>query len=200
MRNGALASEGAEGVNMRKMILEGVIVIAGALAVLMASAPSAMAQGPAGSGAAEAAQNESRGAVALNPMKWMKRDSKDAETPEWRSAAEKKLTPTLQSAGLLAADVTATNACEPFVTLEGCLATLHASHSLSVNFYCMRAVTTGVNTTADVSGCKAVDGDKALTLEKTIKVLKPGANAKQAAKDADQQAKDDLGGVSADAH
>ena len=171
-------------------IVAGAIVLAGALTMLTEGARRAAAQGPAGTGAAEAAQKDSRGVQTLNPMNWMKKTSN--ETPEWRSAAEKKLTPTLQSGGLLATDVTATSACEPFVALEGCLEALHASHSLGVNFYCVRAVTTGVNTTADLSGCKAVDGDKALTLEKTIKVLKPGANAKQTVKDAEQRARDDL--------
>ena len=41
-----------------------------------------------------------------------------------------------------------------------------------------------------MSGCKL--GEKAQSLNKAIRELKPDANSKQAAKDAEQQAKDDL--------
>jgi hypothetical protein len=49
-----------------------------------------------------------------------------------------------------------------------------------------------VHTNADLSGCKVADGDKALSLNKAIHQLKPDANAKEATKNAEQQAKDDL--------
>jgi hypothetical protein len=41
-----------------------------------------------------------------------------------------------------------------------------------------------------------MDSDRAYPLQKTIQILKPDANAKQAAKDAELQAKNDLSGVS----
>jgi acid phosphatase family membrane protein YuiD len=81
------------------------------------------------------------------------------------------------------------------VALDGCLAALHASHNLGLDFNCLRANVTGVLTSADMSGCKVAAGDKAQSLNKTIHELKPDANAKQAAKDAEQQAKDDLRGI-----
>jgi hypothetical protein len=52
-----------------------------------------------------------------------------------------------------------------------------------------------VHTSADVSGCKVADGEKAQGLNKAIHQLKPDANAKQATKEAEQQAKDDLKGI-----
>jgi hypothetical protein len=126
----------------------------------------------------------------------VKKDSKDsAEAPGSRSDAEKKLTPGLQSQKVLAADATATDACAPFTELNGCLAALHASHNLGMDFYCLRADMTGVHTTADVSACTVADGGKAQGLYKAIHQLKPDANAKQATKDAEQQAKDDLKGI-----
>ena len=180
---------------MRNSLGRSAIVVCGMAVGLLASPPRAAAQGPAGAGAAEAQQNSSKGVAQLNPMRWMKKDSPSTMTLEERASAEQKLTPTLQSQGLLAAKMSATEACEPFVEFEACLAALHASHSLEVNFLCVRAVETGVNTTADVSSCKIVDGDKAYSLQKTIHLLKPDANAKQAAKDAEQQAKNDLNGL-----
>ena len=105
-------------------------------------------------------------------------DSKNStEAPGSRSEAEKKLTPSLQAQGLLAANVTASDACAPFTALDGCLAALHASHNLGVDFNCLRADVTGVHTSVDVSGCKVADGEKAQGLNKAIHQLKPDANA-----------------------
>ena len=82
--------------------------------------------------------------------------------------------------------------CSAFTVLDECLAALHASHNLSLNFTCLSAAMTGVHTGADVSSCKVADGEKALLLNKAIHALNPGADAKGAAKNAEQQAKDDL--------
>ena len=157
---------------------------------LTVGAQQAAAQGPAGTGAAAAAQDRSH---SLNPIKWVKKDSKNSvDASGNRSDAEKKLTPSLQAQGLLAANATATDACASFLELAECLAALHASHNLEVNFNCLRADATGVHTSADISGCKVADGEKAQGLNKAIHQLKPDANARQATKDAEQQAKDDL--------
>src|SRR5258708_33768082 len=98
----------------------------------------------------------------------------------------------LQRAGLPAADRMATDAralprgmCEvPAATPQ--------SHNLGLEFNCLLAGVSGVHTNADLSGCKMVDGEKALSLNKAIHQLKPDVNAKEATKNAEQQAKDDL--------
>jgi hypothetical protein len=183
----------SEGARMRKTRFVGAVLLFGASISLSVGAERAAAQGPAGSGAAAAAQESSH---SLNPVRWVKKDSKNStEAPGSRSEAEKKLTPSLQAQGLLAANATAGDACASFTTLDACLATLHASHNLGVDFNCLRADVTGVHTSADVSGCKVVDEEKAQGLSKAIHQLKPDANAKQATKDAEQQAKDDLKGI-----
>ena len=178
---------------MRKKLFVGVVLLFGVSITLTVGAGRVAAQGPAGNGAAAAAQESSR---SLNPINWVKKDSKNStEAPGSRSEAEKKLTPSLQAQGLLAANATASDACAPFTALDGCLAALHASHNLGVDFNCLRADVTGVHTSADVSGCKVADGEKAQGLNKAIHQLKPDANAKQATKDAEQQAQDDLRGI-----
>lgn len=178
---------------MRKKLFVGVVLLFGVSITLTVGAGRVAAQGPAGNGAAAAAQESSR---SLNPINWVKKDSKNStEAPGSRSEAEKKLTPSLQAQGLLAANATASDACAPFTALDGCLAALHASHNLGVDFNCLRADVTGVHTSADVSGCKVADGEKAQGLNKAIHQLKPDANAKQATKDAEQQAQDDLKGI-----
>jgi len=175
---------------MRKILHISAIVLFVVPISLTLGAERAAAQGPAGSGAAAAAQD---GSHSMNPIKWVKKDPKNSiDEPGNRSDAEKKLTPGLRASGLLAANATATEACEPFLELVECLAALHASHNLGVDFICLRADSTGVHTSANISGCTVADGEKAQGLNKAIHQLKPDANAKQATKDAEQQAKDDL--------
>ncbi|MGH9739474.1 MAG: hypothetical protein ACRD4X_12960 [Candidatus Acidiferrales bacterium] len=176
---------------MRKSLAAGAVLIFALSISWTVGAKRAAAQGPAGAGAAQAAQDSSH---SLNPMKWIKKDSTSSDDAN-RSDLEKKLTQNLHASGVLAANSTATEACAPFITLDGCLAALHASHNLGVNFYCLRADITGVHTSVDVSGCKVADGDKAHGLDKAIRQLKPDARAKQAAKDAEQQAADDLNSI-----
>jgi len=165
-----------------------------ALAALSAlSAGRAAAQGPAGVGASTAAQETSHSSShSLNPIKWVKKDKNNPDANGSRADVEKKLTPKLQSAGVLPADANVTDACASFTVLNDCLAALHASHNLGLNFICVRASVTGVHSNADTSGCKIADGEKALSLNKAIHELNPGADAKGATKNAEQQAKDDL--------
>lgn len=178
---------------MKKALFVGTILFFGVSISLTVGAQRAAAQGPAGEGAAAAAQESSR---SLNPIKWVKKDSKNStDTPGRRTDAEKKLTPNLQGQGVLPANVTATDACAPFTSLAGCLAVLHASHNVGVDFNCLRADVTGVHTSADISGCKVADGEKAQDLNKAIHQVKPDADAKRVAKYAEQQAKDDLNGI-----
>lgn len=178
---------------MKKTLFTSAILLFGLSISLTVGGERTVAQGPAGAGASAAAQDSSH---SLNPIKWIKKDSKNStDAPGSRSEVEKKLTPSLQSQGLLAANATATAACEPFTALDGCLAALHASHNLGVDFDCLRADVTGVHTSADMSGCKVADGEKPQGLNKAIHQLRPDANAKQATKDAEQQAKDDLKGI-----
>lgn len=164
------------------------------LALIALTAGRAAAQGPAGAGAAAAAQDNSHSSSShsLNPIKWVKKDKDNPDANGTRADVEKKLTPKLQAAGVLPADANATDTCSTFTALNDCLAALHASHNLGLNFICLRASVTGVHTNADTSGCKIADGEKALSLNKAIHALSPEADAKGATKNAEQQAKDDL--------
>jgi hypothetical protein len=185
---------------MKRSLLVVAVLVPGISLFLTVGAERAAAQGPAGAGASTAAQrssssSSSKSGHSLNPIKWVKKDKDSKNSPESngnRSDTEKKLTPKLQAQGVLPAKVNTTDACTSFVALHDCLAVLHASHNLGLEFKCLSANVTGVHTNADLSGCKVADGDKALSLNKAIHQLKPDANAKEATKNAEQQAKDDL--------
>lgn len=177
---------------MKKALLGGAVLLFG----VSISFGSAAAQGPAGAGASAAAQESSHSADSLNPIKLFKKDSKNASEPlHSRSDYEAKLTSKIQAEGLLGSYDSLTEACKPYTELYDCLAGLHASHDVGVDFNCVRAAVTDVHTTANVSNCRVADGDKQLSLAKTIRALKPDANAKQAAKDAEEQARDDIKAV-----
>ena len=176
---------------MKKQCFIAVMVVLILSLSFTVGAERAAAQGPAGAGASAAAKDtSSHSGHSLNPIKWVKKDSK--KSSESRDEIEKKLTPKFQTQGLLAANANATDACASFTALDQCVAALHASHNLGIDFNCVRASVTGVHTNADISGCKLADGEKALDLTKSIRALKPDADAKRAARDAERQAKDDL--------
>ena len=180
---------------MKRNILAILFAACAVLLLMTVGAGRAAAQGPAGSGASSAAQATSHSSHSMNPIKWVKKDKDSKSSPDsnaTRSDVEKKLTPKLQAQGLLPASSNATDACASFTALNECLAALHASHNLGLDFNCMRAKVTGVHTNADLSGCKGSIGDKAQNLNKAIHELNPGADAKGATKNAEQQAKDDL--------
>ena len=178
---------------MKKTWFKYSVACLGLTAFIAVGADRAAAQGPAGAGASAAAQESSHSSHSLNPIKWVKKDSKNSvESNGTRGDVEKKLTPKLQAAGVLPANTNATDACSAFTALNDCLAALHASRNIGLDFTCLRASVTGVHSNADISGCKVADGEKALSLNKAIHALNPSADAKGATKNAEQQAKDDL--------
>jgi len=182
---------------MKRSFLVVAILILSVSLFLTVSAERAGAQGPAGAGASTAAKGSSsssgsHSSHSLNPIKWVKKDKSSPDSKGSRSDIEKKLTPKLQAQGILPPSSNAADACAPFVALDQCLASLHASHNVGVEFNCLRAKVTGVQTSADLSGCKGSIGDKTQSLNKAIHEMNPSADAKGATKNAEQQAKDDL--------
>jgi len=163
--------------------------------VLMLSFATARtaAQGPAGAGAAGAAAGGSS-SHSYNPLKWIgKKDAKPtADSPAANAALDQKLETKLRAMHVLSADTTLKQACVNFLQRVDCLAALQASHNVGLNFECVKSNVTGVRVGTDTSSCRMPAGDKPLSLAKTIKLLKPDADAKGAAKDAESVAKQEL--------
>lgn len=170
-------------------------VMIAAVAMLSVSygADRAAAQGPQGAGAGSASSSSSSGTFSLNPIKWVKKDPKSASDQlDAKDEQDKKLTASLQSQGVLPATTDAKNACDTFKALDECVAALHASKNVGLDFNCLKSNLTGVQTGADMSSCQGSAGDKAMSLSKAIHAMKPDADAKTEAKNAEKQAKDDL--------
>jgi hypothetical protein len=176
---------------MKKLLM--VIAIA-AIVILSVSVGTrrAAAQGPAGVGATTAVES-SHTPHSYNPIKWVEKKPKTGS--DWHDAnsdLDKNLTAKLQGSGVLAANTNIAEACNTFKVLSDCVAALHASHSLALDFNCVKSDMTGVQTGADMSACKEPKGDKGASLSKTIQLLKPGADAKAEAKNAEKQAGEEL--------
>lgn len=155
------------------------------------------AQGPAGAGASGAASSSSSSGHSLNPIKWVKKDKSSSDQSDAKDQQDQKLTANLQAQGVLPANIDAKAACDNFKTREDCVAVLHASKNLGLDFNCLKSNVTAVLASADMTSCKENGGDKGISLEKAIHLLKPDANAKGEAKNAEKQAKDDLKAVGA---
>jgi hypothetical protein len=170
-----------------------VLVVAVAAMSVSFGVGRAYAQGPQGAGAGSASSSSSGGGMSLNPIKWVKKDPKSASDQlDAKDNQDKKLTANLQAQGVLAANTDAKSACENFKGLDDCVAALHASKNVGLDFNCLKSNLTGVQTGADMAACKGSAGDKSMTLSKAIHAMKPDADAKGEAKNAEKQAKDDL--------
>jgi len=174
------------------------LILAIAVSGISLMAAGASAQGPAGAGAGAAASNSSKsstsdsGGHSYNPIKWIKKDPKKAESSNANDDQQRKLTARLQSQGIVPENADVKGLCTDFRELSDCLAALHASHNLGLNFVCVKSNVTGVRAGLDTSSCRMPNGDKPLSLSKTLKLLKPDMDSKGAAKDAEELAKTDL--------
>ena len=173
------------------------VVVAIAAMCISFGAGRATAQGPQGVGASVAAGSgpsaSSHPSHSMNPIKWVKKSPKPASGQlDATGDQDKKLTAKFQAQGLLPANTDLKSACDTFKNLDQCVAALHVSHNLGVDFNCLKSDLTGVQTSADMSGCKGTAGTKAMSLDSAIRALKPEANAKAEAKNAAKQAHDDL--------
>jgi hypothetical protein len=182
-------------ISKRVSLLKGMSM---AVLVLSFASAQAVAQGPAGAGAAGAAGGGSA-THSYNPLKWIgKKDAKPTgDAPVANVELDQKLETKLRNMQVLSTDTTLKQACGNFLQRVDCLAALHASHNVGLNFECVKSNVTGVRVGTDTSSCRMPAGDKPLSLAKTIKLLKPDADAKAAAKDAEGIARQELSAAGA---
>jgi hypothetical protein len=168
-------------------------IFAAAILVLSFASGRAAAQGPAGAGAGAAAGGGTS-SHSYNPMKWIgKKDAKPTrDAPFANDEEEKRLEAKLRAMQVLSETATLKESCVNFVQRVDCLAALHVSHNVGLNFECLKSNVTGVRVGTNTSSCRMPASDKPLSLAKAIKLLKSDANAKEAAKDAETVAKQEL--------
>jgi hypothetical protein len=136
-------------------------------------------------GAAKAA------AQSYNPIHWIKKGPTASEQLAANGEQSKKLASQLQA--LLPPRTKLEDACTSFRQLNECVAALYVSHNLKIKFNCLKWNVTGVQPrSGNVSSCSAPEGEKALSLAKAIRTLKPEADAKAEAKNAEKRAQEDI--------
>src|SRR5260370_25133046 len=147
----SVAIFGLQGVNMKKQWM----IFAVAAVSFSFGTIQARAQGPRGAGAggtdAPKDPEATHSGHSLNPIKWVKKDSKKTVDPN--SDRDKQLTSRLQARGLVPANADLADTCAGFKSMSECLAAIHASHNAKVNFTCLKWDMTGVQPKADVSSC-----------------------------------------------
>ena len=130
-------------------------------------------------------------------MRWIKRDSKTAsERLAENSDLEKKLTAQLQATKVLPVGTDLKQRCSGFKNLGDCVATIHVSHNLGLEFNCLKWDLTGVQPKGNTAACAPPPYLKAMSLVKAIQHLKPDVDAKAEARNARRQAHADISDAS----
>jgi hypothetical protein len=128
-----------------------------------------------------------------NPAKLFKRDPKSANDQLASNGdLEVRLTHQLQVQEFLPQDKNLQDACSAFKYLDECVASLRVSHSLKIEFTCLKWNVTGVKPKPVADSCAGPTGGKAMVLYRAIDLLKPDSNARAEAKEALKKARDDI--------
>jgi hypothetical protein len=156
------------------------------LACLFVSAPHAKA--------APAAQSDPwYNPKKYNPAKLFKRGAKSANDQLASDGdLEVKLTHQLQVQGILPQATELQDACSAFKELAECVASLRVSHSLQIDFSCLKWDVTGVKPKPVADSCAGPAGGKAMGLPRAIDLLKPDSNAKSESSSALKRAREDI--------
>ena len=130
-------------------------------------------------------------AQSYNPIHWMKKSPSASEQLAANKDESKKLAGLLQA--ILPGKTKLEDACAGFAKLETCVATLHVSHNLKIKFNCLKWDVTGSQpATGSVSSCTAPENGKGSSLARAIQTLKPDADARTEAKNAERRAQEDI--------
>jgi len=155
-------------------------------------------------GSLSASAQDSKGAAAAqsdpwynpkryNPVKLFKHSPKSANDQLASDGdLEVKLTHQLQVQEILPQGTDLQDACSAFKELAECLASLRVSHSLQIDFSCLKWDVTGVKPKPVADSCAGPAGGKAMGLPRSIDLLKPDSNAKSESSNALRRAREDI--------
>jgi hypothetical protein len=131
-------------------------------------------------------------ARSYNPIKWIKKAPSPTASEQLAAnkQEERKLSTQLQA--VLPPRTSLRDACAGFTNLNECVAALHVSHNLTIKFNCLKWDVTGAKPAGDVKSCAAPSRDKAISLSRAIRELKPDANSQTEAKNAEKRAREDI--------
>src|SRR5580692_11725097 len=126
-------------------------------------------------------------ARSYNPIKWIKKGPSPTASEQLAANKEEEKKLSLQLQAVLPPRTSLKDACAGFKNLNDCVAALHVSHNLTIKFNCLKWDVTGAKPAGDVKSCAAPSKDKAMDLSKAIRELKPDANSRMEAKNAEKR-------------
>jgi len=131
-------------------------------------------------------------ARSYNPIKWIKKSPGPTASEQLAANKEEEKKLSLQLQAVLPPRTSLKDACAGFKDLNDCVAALHVSHNLTIKFNCLKWDVTGAKPAGDVKSCEVPSRDKGIELSKAIRELKPGANSRTEAKNAEKRAREDI--------
>jgi hypothetical protein len=105
---------------------------------------------------------------------------------------EDHLSKQLRVQGLLAQNKELQDVCSNFKALASCVAVLRLSHSLPVEFTCLKWDVTGVKPKGAADSCAGPAGGKAMLLDRAVDLLKPDIDSRAEASKALKKAHNDI--------
>src|SRR5713226_3573655 len=124
-----------------------------------------------------------------NPLKLLKRGSNSANDQLASDGhLENKLTNQLRVEGILPATTELQEVCSNFRELTKCVAALHASHTLHIDFLCLKWDVTGTKPKGVPDACAGPAGGKAMRFDRALDLLKPDSDSRTEAETAMKQA------------
>ena len=128
-----------------------------------------------------------------NPVKLIHRGPQSANDQLASNGnLEARLTNQLQVQGILPPGKDLQDVCSTFKELADCIASLRVSHTLQIDFSCLKWDVTGVKPKPVADSCAGPAGGKAMGLYRSIDLLKPDANAKTEANNALRRARENI--------
>jgi hypothetical protein len=135
---------------------------------------------------------EGAAARSYNPLHWIKKSPGPTASEELAANSKEANNLATQLQALIPARTNLKDACSGFKSLDECVAALHVSHNLKIKFNCLKWDLTNAQPSGDTKSCSAPASGKAMSLSKSIRVLKPDANAKLEARNAEKRAREDI--------
>lgn len=128
-----------------------------------------------------------------NPAKVFNRNGKSANDQLASNGhLEDRLSKQLRIQGLLPQNKELQEVCSSFKDLASCLAVMRLSHSLPVEFTCLKWNVTGVKPKSVANSCAGPAGGKAMPLDRAVDLLKPDIDSRAEASKALKKAHNDI--------
>ncbi len=127
-----------------------------------------------------------------NPLKLIKRYKSANDQLASDGQLEDKLSKQLRIQRLLGEDEELQVVCSDFRDLPNCIAVVRLSHSLPVEFTCLKWNVTGVKPKSVADSCAGPAGGKAMPLDRALDLLKPKLDVRTEARNALKKAHDDI--------